>query len=120
MGNGHLCALVALRRQDDLGTEGFGAGERLSYFGYADVEDGVAVVSRASADTACGSRRLVARRDERVFGRCGDAFSHGGAGWRVPTEQLRVEVAKPRRVGTDQLEVNNWIAHVASVAREER
>ena len=64
MGNGHLLALVPLRQQHDLGSKGFGASERLGNVGYADIKDGVALVSWTSADATCGGRCVMAGHDE--------------------------------------------------------
>src|SRR3954466_475550 len=115
-----LPALVALRPKNGRSSERLGAGQRLGNVGHANIEDGVAVVSGAAADTTRGWRRLFARRDEGVLGRRGHSLCDRSPGRCIPTEQSRVEVAKACGLGTDQFEVNNWISHPPTLARGTR
>lgn len=117
VGDGNPAALVSLRIEHDRRAESQRPGESVVHVSHSDVEDGMAVELRPAAYAARGRRRIGSRREERVFGRQRDALCDRRAGGGVPTKQLRVEIAKPLRIGTDQFEMHDGIAHNASLPR---
>ena len=108
-----VAVLVPLGRQRHRRSECLSGSERISHIFDADVEDGVVFEADSSSDAACGWRRVVVRRDERVLGWLGDLLGHWRPGGGVLSEQLRVELSEACRVRADQLEVNNRITHEA-------
>ena len=81
--------------------------------GYRNVEQRVALVCCAAADTAADARSVCRRHevDETIVLRFGHLDGHRRRGIELPPEELAEELSEPGRVLSDDLEMNHWVRH---------
>ena len=102
-------------------TETLGLLERGLDIRNADVEDRVAVIAHASADTAWDSDPVAGRVavHEAVVPWLGDSLRNRGTRVELPSEEVAVVALKFLRVFPDDLKVHNWLSHDLSFLRRQ-
>ena len=111
------CEFTFTARSVTLASETLGFLERGPDIGNADVEEHVALVGRAPADTTRdpGSVACCDAVHEAVILWLRHGRGYRRAGVELPAEQFAEVAAEPRWIFPDDLEVHNWLPHDPSL-----